>query len=289
MSDYKKGISVIVPISRGEKYIKRCINSLLSQTFRKYMEYIFVIDKNTNPETEIIIKNMTKNISNVKIIKPAKSSGQGYNRNVGIEQVTKEYFGFSDDDDYCDSDFFERLYDYAKIYNADIVMGETTILNDDTNNLINKISFPLKIEYTLGKAFSFIPWCSSWDKIYRTKTFKNDKTVRFQENICCFEDNIFILNALYKSNKIVATCGSSYYWMRHSQTAQLNSEYNDKRIEDAYTAMNAVLDSVEKFDLPVSDKIILCKRFQELISNVITDNTKIDYIQNRIKQITKSI
>ena len=285
MADFDKGISIIIPVYNAEKYIHKCMESLFAQTFKKNLEYIFVLDKNSTDSSEKILDNETKNIPNVKILKPKDNSGAGYNRNTAIEHVSKDYIGFCDADDWLDSDFFERLYDYSQIYNADIAVGCTSVVDEQTQAEFSKEEFPFSIEYTPGKVFQKLKWNTVWDKIYRTKLIKENKEIRFAENIM-HEDNIFLINAVYKANKIITVPGSYYYWRKYPESVSMISTESEKYRNDAYIAFNEILDSLENMDIPAIEKICIIKQIMPwAVEGFKTSETAHEYLKDRIQKI----
>ncbi|WP_088014115.1 glycosyltransferase [Gottfriedia acidiceleris] len=108
------GISVIVPTYKGEKVIKKCIESLKNQTLSpKYFEVIFIINGEKDL-TEEILKNFIKehNINHFNILHSEEASVSSA-RNMGIQQASKKYITFLDDDDYVSPNFLEKLFDHA--------------------------------------------------------------------------------------------------------------------------------------------------------------------------------
>ena len=249
------GISVIIPVYNAEKYIKDCILSLSIQTFDD-LECIFVIDKNTTDNSEEIIKSVSNRL-NLKIIKPTESCGAGYNRNVGIERATKEYIGFVDADDCISKEFYEKLYSDAKKHDSDIVMGETVVL-DKNHKVSDYYKIPTCTETNLGKIYSMMEYSTVWDKIYRSKIVKPDKTVRFPEGVI-HEDNFFTLAVLAKTNKLTTTPGAIYYWIRNPESVTQLAQQSEKCIDDAYVVFDNVLNFLYKLDISTDDKLKIIK------------------------------
>lgn len=285
MSNLNNGISIIIPVYNAEKYIHKCMDSLFAQTFRKNLEYIFVLDKNSADLSEEILKNRIKEISNVKIIKPKENCGAGYNRNTALDYVTKDYIGFCDADDWMDSDFYERLYDYAQIYNADIAVGCTSLVDEETQSEFSKEEFPFSIEYTPGRVFQKLKWNTVWDKIYRTKLIKENKEIRFAENIM-HEDNIFLINAVYKANKVITVPGSYYYWRKYAGSVSMISPEDEKYKKDAYIAFDEILDSLERMEIPALEKVYIIKQCMAwAVQAFKTDETKQRHLKDKITKI----
>ena len=110
-------ISVIVPVFNAEKYLKMCLNSFVSQTLKNIV--IICIDDGSTDNSLAILDKFKSKDDRIKIIKQ-KNYGVSIARNNGISEAQGEYIGFVDADDWVDKDFFEKLYNAAQKYNADI-------------------------------------------------------------------------------------------------------------------------------------------------------------------------
>ena len=104
--------SIIIPVYNVEKYIKKCLDSVFSQSYKDY-EVIVVNDGSTDKSMDIAKEY------NVKIINQ-KNAGLSITRNNGLQIANGEYISFIDSDDWVDLDFLEKLYNTAKKYDADI-------------------------------------------------------------------------------------------------------------------------------------------------------------------------
>lgn len=112
-------ISIIVPIYNVEKYIEKCIQSILNQTFSDF-ELILVNDGSTDSCGEICDKY--KKLDDRIIVIHKVNGGLSSARNAGIDIARGEYIGFIDSDDYIHEKMYEILYNNAITYNSDIVI-----------------------------------------------------------------------------------------------------------------------------------------------------------------------
>ena len=117
---YTPKISIIVPIYNVEKYLARCITSLLNQTLSD-IELILVDDESPDSCPQLC-DNYAQKDKRIKVIHK-KNGGLGYARNSGLDIANGEYIMFVDSDDTIEQDSCELLYNAAKTYNADIVSG----------------------------------------------------------------------------------------------------------------------------------------------------------------------
>ena len=126
-------ISVIVPVYNVEKYLPKCLDSLVNQTL-KDIEIIIINDGSPDNSEEIINDYMKKH-SNIKYYKK-ENGGQGSARNLGIKKSKGEYITFVDSDDYIDVNMLEYMYINGN--NADVVVCDLSkVFTDKTQNFIN--------------------------------------------------------------------------------------------------------------------------------------------------------
>lgn len=110
-------VSIIVPAYNTEKYISKCLESLVNQTLKEIE--IILIDDGSKDNTLNIAKSFMEKDSRIKIISQTNQK-QGAARNQGMRVAKGEYIGFVDSDDWVDLDYFEKLYNSAKKYDTDI-------------------------------------------------------------------------------------------------------------------------------------------------------------------------
>lgn len=115
-----KKISIIVPLYNSEKFLTKCLESLVNQTYPNY-EIILINDGSTDNSKKICEDYMKKH-KNIVLINQ-KNSGQGKARNVGIKAATGDYVTFVDSDDWVDLDMLQILYDNSDFGNCDIVVS----------------------------------------------------------------------------------------------------------------------------------------------------------------------
>ena len=114
-------VSVILPCYNVEKYIERCLNSLVQQTMGD-IEIICVDDKSTD-KTRDIIQQFANADKRIRAIFLDSNHGPGYARNIGMHNANGEYVSFIDPDDYIDTNFYAVLFDLAQSQNLDVAKG----------------------------------------------------------------------------------------------------------------------------------------------------------------------
>lgn len=176
-------VSVIVPCYNVEKYVSKCLDTLINQTL-KDIEIICIDDKSTD-NTLKVLRKYAKKDKRIKLIEQKENQGVARARNEGIKQAQGEYIGFVDPDDYVDLNFYEKLYNTAKTNNYDVVKGGLI-----TKNYLNE----KQIESDLNKKILKNPlnFCAEhYSAIYK-KTFLNRTKLVYPENIMTGQDSAFL-------------------------------------------------------------------------------------------------
>lgn len=225
-------ISVIVPIYNVEKYLKKCLDSIINQDY-KNIEIILIDDKSTDNSLKIA-KEYGKNNSNVKVLSNSKNSGLSFTRNRGIEESTGDYISFIDSDDYIPTNYYSSLI--ASASKADVVVCDINIIYPN-NKMERK-----KCGETKTKKLDFINnglAASACNKIFK-KTLIGD--MRFEVGKIN-EDLAFVLPLIIKSKKVVYN-NEVYYNYYQRGTSIQNKKISKKRF-DIFTAVDLTLNRIQ--------------------------------------------
>lgn len=250
-----KDISIIVPIYNAEKYLNKCLDSLINQT-KKELEFILINDGSTDTSEEII-KNYKDN--RIKYFKN-KNQGIGKTRNFGISKAQGKYLMFLDSDDYLALDACEKLYDKAEKEKLDIVMNDfIKIFDDGRKEYIKQPNF--KNSSLKNNPNIISENLSPWAKLYSTKLIKKNN-IKFVEDLK-YEDAPFVIEALDKANNIGKINEALNYYVIHgnSETTVL-----DKRVFDILK----IVDIIRKYS---QGKEYLKEKIDELTVRIITNYT----------------
>lgn len=230
-------VSIIVPVYNVEKYLSKCLESLINQTL-KDIEIICVNDGSGDNSLDIL-KNFAQKDSRIKII-DKQNEGVAIARNIALEQAIGDYIGFVDSDDYIDLDYFEKLYNTATKNNSDIAVA--SILKH--KKYFDKYNVRYSEEQVAENIQEKIKLCGdkkhfffyAWNKIYKTDLIKNNK-IKFSEGQI-YEDVMFAMNALYFSNKVVSVPNTKYHYVERNNSLVKYKDKAGKKAEDltkAYT------------------------------------------------------
>ena len=232
-------VSVIVPVYNVEKYIVKCLESLLNQTLED-IEIIVVNDGSPDNSQEIIDKYVLEYKDKIKsYIKP--NGGLSDARNYGIEKATGEYIGFVDGDDFVDIRMFETMYNEAHKKKSDIVVCNLNYVYD--YDIIPTSSNVLE-ETTNIKDVMLNIYPTAWNKIYK-RTFINKHKLRFKKNVW-YEDVEFIYRVLPYVNKI--SCVKNCFYQYVQREGAITKTY-DKRLYNYIDNWNGIVDYYKEHDL----------------------------------------
>lgn len=203
-------VSIIIPVYNAEKYLEKCLNSVIKQTL-KDIEIICINDGSTDGSLNILQKYSEKDKR--FIIIDQKNSGLSYSRNKGLSVAKGEFIGFVDSDDWIDEDFYEKLYDAAIEYKADIAAGNILRVHDNEENKFYIKYDEIKIAKKTNKKYKLaeIPEnCYIWNKIYNRKILEKID-LKFREGIV-YEDLVFTHKVLFYMSNLVTVPNVTYYY-----------------------------------------------------------------------------
>ncbi len=246
-------VSVIVPAYNTEKFVNKCLLSLVNQTL-KDLEIIVINDGSTD-NTENIVSSIAQNDRRVKIVNQMNLR-QGAARNNGIKVACGEYIGFVDSDDWVDLDFFEKLYCAAKKYDSDIALATNVrIGNGKTKKRlnINKEEFVTNLQDKMDVCHQWKDGCPT-NKIYKNEFLKKFK-ILYPEGVFC-EDKIFTVKSVFYANGIVTVPNTYYYYFRNpdSTVNSKKGKHNELKKIDRENARREVLDFLKSNKADIRDK-----------------------------------
>ncbi len=206
-------ISIIIPVYNSERYLAKCLDSLVAQTLRN-IEIICVNDGSTDSSTEIL-SDYSKRHKNI-IVLNQKNQGTGVARQAGIIASTGEYVGFVDNDDFVDPRMYERLYDKAKKTDSDMVLCSYYKYQDGKSYPKN-INFPTDKEiYPALEIQNLYASYFVWATIQRRSLF--DKYNITIPKIASAEDTSHYLQVLASSKKVAFVRENLYYYRENLQS-----------------------------------------------------------------------
>ena len=266
-----KKISIIVPVYNVEKYINRCVESLIRQTYSNIE--ILLIDDGSKDSSGKLCDELCSKDPRIKCFHKT-NGGLADARNYGLDQATGDYIGFVDSDDYIDEDMYKVLIAAAEKYNKKIVSGIDCNLYD--NGISYKPELILEEDEISKKEiirrFLFRdaePSLGVCNKLFNAELFKD---IRFPKGYIN-EDSI-VLAKLYKYSDGIVLCSKAIYYYCHREGSITKSAFKD-RINDYIAMNNMVREELSSMDYRFIEdgcNLNLLFAYRETISNLINYN-----------------
>jgi len=248
-------VSVIIPVYNVQKYLAKCLDSVINQTL-KDIEIICVNDGSTDNSLEIL-KAYAEKDSRIKIISQ-ENRGLSAARNAGTAAASGEYIGFVDSDDWISLDYYEKLYNMAQKTDSDIAVGEIKkVKSFITKNITNftKSMTAEKFEDKLllcdipDKSFVF-------NKIYKLSKIR-EHNIKFKEGVT-YEDIIYSPQVIKNLNKLVTVPGTFYYYLKRKGSI-VTTKTNNKGLQSAISESEKYFNESE---LNIDDFRTTTKRYK---------------------------
>ena len=228
-------VTMVIPVYNSEKYISRCIDSVLNQTYKNVD--ILIINDGSKDNSQKILDEYEKKYKNITVIKQ-ENMGVANTRNKAIQMTNTEYIMFMDNDDYIDKDYIETLLKNAEDGKYDIVVCGYRRPNED-----GKILREVKLEnYELSKYSVSTPW----SKIYRTDFLKKNDLEFLNNDIG--EDLYLNFQAYACSNKIKTIDYVGYNWFFNTKSVSSTKQRNAKKV-NIFKFFNECYDTMKKKNL----------------------------------------
>lgn len=244
-------ISVLIPVHNGEKYLAKCLDSLVKQTICVAFEVVVVNDGSTDSTLQIL-KDYQNKLKNLKIISQ-ENKGIANARNTLLENADGEYLAFVDADDFVSNDYLEKLYQTAIKNEADFVKCGYHLITEN-----NKIKdFPIKKICLKNGLQDYIFQVKGylWAALIKKTLFTG---ICFPENYF-FEDMITRMFILKKVKIFVAMDDLLYHYVKHenSATKRQGKKSNIHNLDQFYL-VEKILENAECID-EVLLKLAFCE------------------------------
>jgi len=228
-----KKISIIVPVYNTEKYVGRCIESILKQTYSDF-ELIIINDGSTDNSMEVC-EEYAKKDERI-IVKNIENAGVANARNVAMEIMSGEYVTFVDSDDVIRKNYLQEMIDAINSTNSQIAFCDAPECYDEDikdflnldekkdENIISSYEFNNDYDFTKKLAYTAIP-----GTFYKNECISQ---LRFDKDIFIAEDSLFIFKALINSKRVVCVNKPLYGYFQRADSATGTAPYDEKKFTE---------------------------------------------------------
>lgn len=231
-------ISIIVPVYNVEKYVKRCVESILAQTYKEF-ELILVDDGSTDQSGEVC-DSFEKCDIRIRVIHQ-ENSGLSAARNRGLAEATGEYITFIDSDDFVDTSYLETLHQNAVKYQADVSICGFCLVWEN-NKTKSNYNGKCEVKQYSGReaaweivANSKRSMITAWGKLYH-HTLR--KLLIYPEGRL-HEDEFVTYKVLYQAKKVVECDMPLYYYLQRGKSI-MNDGYSKRRLDKIVALKEAI-------------------------------------------------
>ena len=281
----KNRVTVIVPVHNGAKYIERCIESILNQSY-KDIDILIINDNSTDATMDIVNKYLK--LPSIKLIVNAETLGPAKTRNLGLKEVKSPYVLFLDCDDWIDLNCIEKainildsnstvdiaIWEIKTAYYASQFSVRYQYQYD--NILTNRMALNL-LSHTFQNEYFISPLLGC--KIFRKQLIDMNK-LEFPNTI--YEDDMFTFLSILYSKKIALVTGSYLYYYQHHES--LTHSFTERNVIDFFDTFNSLYTYIDSSSKDCYYKY-LYKSLSSMIrcmTNNITDNELISKYKSMI-------
>lgn len=283
----KELISVVVPIYNVEKYLSRCVESILNQTY-KNLEIILVDDGSPDACPQICNEFQEKD-PRIRVIHQ-ENAGLSAARNTGIKYATGAYIAFVDSDDYIDENMYEVMYEDIQKNVADLCICDICCVNEAGEKIreenieslfANKVyTSEEMMKRVCGIESSTWRYTPAWNKLYKKEVFDSYQFVAGKIH----EDEFAIHHTIHNCEKISVVPDKLYYYVQRENSI-MNSSFSIKKFDAALAFWDRYI-FVKKYYADAIAKGALMQLYANLVVNLCKYNT-IEY-REAISPIVKN-
>lgn len=228
-------LSIIVPIYNVESYLKKCIESILAQTYKEFE--LILVDDGSPDNCGKICDEYAKQDNRIKVIHK-KNGGLSSARNAGLDKATGEYISFIDGDDFIEKNMYERMLQYLNKYKADIVICEVNDVDEEDNILDKKVRYTSKEAELMDateamRRYLMGEWTASWDKLYKRELFNE---IRFPEGK--INEDVAIMLHIFEQTGRIVYIKEALYNYRQRANSITTSHFSIKKFDALENCVN---------------------------------------------------
>lgn len=233
--EMKTKVSIIVPVYNVEKYISKCLDSLINQTYKNIE--IVLVDDGSQDKSRKFIKEYQKKDSRIKAVFK-ENEGVSTARNIGIDNSLGELICFVDSDDYVMSDYVEHLVKLLSKDDADIALTTEMFGTFDSNQVVKS-----KIQTVDGRNAAIklllydIP-IGVYSKIFKS-SFLKTKNIQFKKELFIGEGFNFNIDAFQQATKVTIGNRKIYYYRRDNEMSA-TTKFSIQKWENGLKALQII-------------------------------------------------
>lgn len=286
-------VSVIIALYNTEKYIEKCITSVLESPLNRNDYEIIVINDGSTDNSQEIVESLQNEYSNILLINK-ENGGQSTARNLGFDIAKGEYIYCLDSDDFINGIVFNEALDYAIANNLDMLPIHYTTLNENYELVDQKPdNYEIISEPITGGDFmnKFVVSGTMWRYFYKNSLIKQHQ-MNLLEGVY-HEDEEFIIRFLSYTKTIAYKRHNVYNYIqrRNSTVNNKNMTHRLRLIDDLTTVASSLNKHSKKFKINSPEYIGITKKKEQLLISILlrmkSDKLKINEVENKIENLER--
>lgn len=241
-------ISVIIPVFNVERFIERCLVSVMNQTYTEGVECIIVDDKTPDGSMSIVEKLVDNYQGNIcfKLLYHQYNKGIAAVRNTGLFAAKGRYIIYLDSDDYCEPDMLEKMYAKALTEKADIVVADFWKTYEIQEIYCSQFLPETKIEIMKG-LFNGYQHASCWNKLVERSLYVKNE-IEYTDGIDYGEDTLISLRLFYYAKNIVHIHKAFVHYVQYNPNSYLTLR-SRKALDNILMREKVIIEFLSKVNL----------------------------------------
>lgn len=281
-------IDILIPVYNVEKYIAKCLDSLLNQTYKNIK--IILVDDGSKDGSLSILKDYAEKYKEIVLYTKENEKSISKTRNFLLSKIESKYFTFFDSDDYAEPTYIEELYSNLLQFDADVSICRMKRHSEDKNINFDKLNKNCKPAVIFSREECICEMLSAnlFAGTTPAKLFKTEslKQIKFSENIHYGEDLDFCYKIMQNCTKFAFSYKRLYHYIVHKNSI-VTSKFNPKKLTciDCY---NNIIESIKD-----NQNMLICAKSMqgliaiELLYYTFRDKYKDKSVKKNLKSIIK--
>lgn len=288
MEKSNETIDILIPVYNAEKYLAKCLNSLLNQTYKNIK--IILVDDGSKDSSLSILKDYEKKYNEIVLYTKENEKNISKTRNFLLSKIQSKYFTFFDSDDYAEPTYIEELYSNLIHNNADVSICRMKRHSENKNINFDKLNKKCKpsIVFTKEECICEMLSANLFAGTTTAKLFKTEslKQIKFNENIYYGEDLDFCFKIMQNCTRFVFSYKRLYHYIVHKNSI-VTSKFNPTKVSCVDCYQNIIEQVKDNEELSICAKSMQGLIAIEILYYTWRDKYKDKQLKRRLKKIIK--
>ncbi len=239
-------ISILVPVYNVEKYLRACLDSILTQTFSNFE--VICVDDGSSDKSGYILDEYARKDARIKV-KHKENSGYGQTMNIAVSMASGKYIGIVESDDTIEKDMYQTLYDCITKYDLDFVKTDHYAIWNNMDGTIKKQLIKLTDDDTMYNRVlnpneelrSYLLQKFTWNALYKKELIVNNHIKYNETPGASYQDNGFWFQTFYWSKRVMFLNKAFYKYKQDNESSSIHSKQKVYAMKDEYDFIRNIM------------------------------------------------